>query len=1086
MKARKKRCTKARPRCKLYIDDNSLQVFDFNGDYSDDYDNENEKFMIVNSEIEIDRQLVDRVQKEIREIKEGMNKDQKECSAPENEDQNMEEEEEFHEIKETALSINIEKNALEIADIRQNNEIKEEINNFNNNSEIENHFNESKEEKEEIESTSFNNETKEEKQEQVNDVNQNNESNEDNQEQVDNTNQNNEGNEENQEQINNTNQNNESNEENQEQVDNTNQNNEGNEENQEQINNTNQDNEVQEERKLIYKDPEEEPFSSNTSFPHVSTNIEILSPFYKNDSIMPTMMPCFPDPVNYNSYEQYLQASKQWYSDMCKSANNFVFPILPTLFYRRSHPIDEEIYLPVSDTNPKLRKTPNPIDYYNRLYIQHIAIEGKNVDENIRMPKRMAGTFFPVKHALNVNNMWNGQLFYPPPEPECFDTYEEFEASYINWYQHTSKFDNFPYHPSEFSPKYIKLRTSTQFEPTVVQGKYNPIQDECDNQCKDDLLSEDSLSSLISFKYVFYIKECFSDDMFVKLLEDHEIPNIYSQKLNEYIQQLKLTGSFDREERIMNQNISNAIIAKSFTFNSNNIFNLPTSNKKILAKKFMFYLSQTLISKSYSYFYGIFKNMDSCFNLDTSYFSVYLTKNINIFNQIAYYINNFSKVPKRHFYTLISRSLSKLNSDLSGDLEVFFQALVHFHLIRIISESIQCFNKKSCDFHLMYEQAYNFVAKFSETSVPLMISSLNSNNAIIYVTIILLVLDSNFNVMKNFIKSFKKNIFYFFNQISTVSKSSFIYLEEYILYYIDNIEFLFPYYIDFLENIKLLDFEKLSPLMLSFLSQFISIYPPKIKIKSKSYLITILNMLIEYETNEKIYHFIYLFSLYFNQIQKISKKKGTTIIQKFGKFLLSIKTPSKYLLKAYRAILLNSSFKHILSTEKEWLIPITRFMCESNSLIQKESFKAFRKLFFANSTLLMKLCKNPVARTNIVKGIHIIQKESAIEIIKLITTISLKLVEADLPKSLEQKNQSGFIFLLSNVPYDLIEFAQLFIESSFNLYSYLTTIKAECMKNKKTEWILNLFRKTLNERTAVKQLFSGNYNKQMERTVNKN
>ena len=46
MKARKKRCTKARPRCKLYIDDNSLQVFDFNGDYSDDYDNENEKFMM--------------------------------------------------------------------------------------------------------------------------------------------------------------------------------------------------------------------------------------------------------------------------------------------------------------------------------------------------------------------------------------------------------------------------------------------------------------------------------------------------------------------------------------------------------------------------------------------------------------------------------------------------------------------------------------------------------------------------------------------------------------------------------------------------------------------------------------------------------------------------------------------------------------------------------------------------------------------------------------------------------------------------------------------------------------------------------
>ncbi|KAH0794137.1 hypothetical protein GPJ56_002015 [Histomonas meleagridis] len=804
------------------------------------------------------------------------------------------------------------------------------------------------------------------------------------------------------------------------------------------------------------------PTITKQKLPITSSNDKrILSPFFDDKELTKSLSP-IPNPFDYQTFEEYNDAVAAWEKSTKEATKSQSLPQPVSMFHSRI--VQELLITPVYKQKMSFKPTSSDI-----LDIESILIHDRHFNTSLT-------TKAPLDYFLRET--WKSQLISQPPDPQCFDTFEEFQESYINWCNITSKCKLLPHHPHDFAEQlgFIPQQKEHQI---FDQSELNTLQQS--QTVKTPPAKNPFCSTRIcrSLYYSFY--GSYPDPQEFILYELYKTPNAPKDVINHFKQYVNdfMACGITKNELQSNNFFSDTANALALFDNRNDVilFN-PSAPNEVKCQRLIFYFRQLRRTFSFPYIYQLSLSSQEIICQNLSMVTNYLFSDVLVYNRFICALNLFSYSPTTFINNIIEKSLLAITPTTSLILVQFFKVLLNYYLTNILCKHCKIKPDKCSILIACKDQAFIFMSTFaSNIGVPMMLKQIEAENSLLNIAIIILSFEVNLPILPKFISYFKPNLFNFFNDISKCSPKDFIYLNEYIYFNKPSIELLFPTFIDFISNAS---FGDLSDQMINFLINYISI-KPFMKIKDKSGLIAAFTCTTtkSHLNNNSILlgKFAYTFSRFITNVTVFSNRQKNDILTTVSE-MLNENTGNRYLLKTVGRILIK--WESVANNNKDWVDPFLN--CLSNDItsneqkeIQEEVWKYFRKLFVDHSKLALKIMQTPQLQTKIVKGIKIIEPNSFLQILRLVTEFLIKHVEID---SDSQEIGAGFIFLLSNVPSVLIEFAKLLNLAECKLNRHIESI-LKGNPNKKVIMLIRKYTIAMNERVACKQLFSGKYNAQI-------
>ncbi|OHT08540.1 hypothetical protein TRFO_22876 [Tritrichomonas foetus] len=810
------------------------------------------------------------------------------------------------------------------------------------------------------------------------------------------------------------------------------------------------------------------------AFPTENTNTTTYTQ-YMDQAIS---FPSFPDPSFYNSYSEFRDASLKWYDYINNSIDFSILPYPVSAFYHR--PSKYYCYQGKTRSQKKLIE--------NKSSLESIILKGNdnsNCNEllNDEIKKNSLENGFK-------SNVWSQYFISIDPNPHFYDSYIDFVKSSDEWATINS-IPNLPFHPKSFCEK-IETVPILQKDKCITLV---PISDRKRNKKflfveqlplfkigeLSKIMRPNHISEFLRYNimYYYYPKKINFGDIF-NIMQRNGITPVLKCQLSYIVKEMEGFGTLPIIPNQLQHPFIFSPVAKAFLENRDNkyIFNSVELRNNIT--QFLFYVNQIESSKSYYYRYKFMEITKEIIPFNPNGISNYFIENITLFLDFAFMFNDFDYSSMPLFDKLL-KEIVNMGKDKIGETNwKLLTVLIHSHLSRIFSLHIKCFNERSNFYNAIKKQTSVFLNTFGQIVVPALESSLTTNNAVVSVLCILLVIDSNDSALTTFFNHFHPSLFHFFNQISDVSSKYFTILLERVIFQKNYINCLFIYFQLFLAEISIDDFDNLNPLMISFLSLFINTNNDAIFV-GYEWLIKGIKMLL---FSKKIIAFEFINSIvnYSISIRFLSKKDHSKLLEEMTLVFIDIyfmlgEYQQIYILRSLEMLLVLPSAKKILSETSDWIHLVFQSMKSINDDIVLISWKLFRKIFMSHSNIIVKYFRIPKIKSIIIQGIQDIPIYAITELLMLIGEYSFLHIEVDSPEQIGQRNKGGFIFLLSGLPNELIELVQLFNDSGINVLDKYQIVASSARDNpvQKNLWIW--FRKVINERNSCKHLLLGHTKK---------
>ena len=789
----------------------------------------------------------------------------------------------------------------------------------------------------------------------------------------------------------------------------------------------------------------------------ITTDCDYYRKYWGKYNIQPQQFEKFPDPSNFDSFNDFQKNIINWKIYTQKNINGITLPQSISCFYPRYDEISKTFY----SNNQKI-----VLGAKNRLFLQTVMLTGAKIEEGDTFPDKVYGKY--VRFICSQKKSWKTNQIYPEPNPDCFDSFEEFQREYLIWYKATSEIHDLPIHPSQVLGDITFYQRDKKEHEIFQYGnqeafKYEDKEDDSENKI---YISNKLFVEFRSFEPEY-------KNFLLEILQSNNIPNIVFKKIKDFITQLETYGDIGNEELLNLESFKANALAFLDDDQIINI-NLSLSSDEI-KMKFFFYFYQLNQNNSYSFIYQFVSMLPKVLELGFSKYINYLISNLSVYNQLAKMNNIFSFIRRNNYFDLINNALKKVNN-VSPTIEKLFTSFVTYYLTFIMSNYITLFNTKSNVFYASKQQAESFISDFVKNIIAQEIeTNISIDNVDLIVVLFILIINSGLPNVSKFLDAFKPNIVSLFNKISFLSPRYFRILQSSIIFNVKNIQLLFNY---FLQYLKAVHVEELSKETLKFFCQFISIKSGILKNIKSTFVFDSFNLffqnLFKVELMGLLYHRYVLLMINMNVTKKSSKASQIieNILSQFQKEIISNKV---YLFKSFGSILLN--FPLFLQSNRECVNLLISTLFSDN--LQKHGWKLFSKLFINNPSTIMNVLNKPENKNRFVEAIKKINNESFIQIMILITNYLEKNVEMDSSSSDLDQYHGGFIFLISGIPNPLIEFAQFLNIADFRIYQKISEILSSKNYNMRFAHIYEDFRKTLNSRVACKQLFGNKFRKQL-------